>query len=310
MNLSQTAQGVITPILEFYRPIPPLAYLPLVIIWFGIGEFAKVLVIFLGILPSIIIATNEGLRSVSPDRSTPRVRSARPALRWCSARASSACDAEHPHRHAHRAWRRLGHARRGELVAARRGFGFMIKGAADFLVTDVVILGILVIAAAAIVMEIGLRVVQRIARALAGSRMIKRHRVSAAPPPPVGVKYHHATEAAGWLYVTGQLPADPARRQRRFRSESRLRPSRRSGTSRRSSRGRASRCRTRCLSASISPISSATSMGSTPFITAISPTMTRSPHARRSASPSLAATRLSKSISFSTGQDRMTAKRG
>ena len=68
MNLSQTAQGVITPILEFYRPIPPLAYLPLVIIWFGIGEFAKVLVIFLGILPSIIIATNQGLRSVSPDR--------------------------------------------------------------------------------------------------------------------------------------------------------------------------------------------------------------------------------------------------
>jgi reactive intermediate/imine deaminase len=39
--------------------------------------------------------------------------------------------------------------------------------------------------------------------------MIKRHRVSAAPPPPVGVKYHHATEADGWLYVTGQLPADP-----------------------------------------------------------------------------------------------------
>ena len=68
MNLSQTAQGVITPILELYRPIPPLAYLPLVIIWFGIGEFAKVLVIFLGILPSIIIATNEGLKSVSPDR--------------------------------------------------------------------------------------------------------------------------------------------------------------------------------------------------------------------------------------------------
>jgi 2-iminobutanoate/2-iminopropanoate deaminase len=39
--------------------------------------------------------------------------------------------------------------------------------------------------------------------------MIKRHHVSTAPPPPVGVKYHHATEADGWLYVTGQLPADP-----------------------------------------------------------------------------------------------------
>jgi 2-iminobutanoate/2-iminopropanoate deaminase len=39
--------------------------------------------------------------------------------------------------------------------------------------------------------------------------MITRHRVSAAPPPPVGIKYHHAKEADGWLYVTGQLPADP-----------------------------------------------------------------------------------------------------
>jgi 2-iminobutanoate/2-iminopropanoate deaminase len=38
--------------------------------------------------------------------------------------------------------------------------------------------------------------------------MIKRHHVSDAPPPPVGVKYHHATEADGWLYVTGQLPTD------------------------------------------------------------------------------------------------------
>lgn len=36
--------------------------------------------------------------------------------------------------------------------------------------------------------------------------MIKRHLVKHAPPPPKGVKYHHATQAGGWLYVTGQLP--------------------------------------------------------------------------------------------------------
>ena len=39
--------------------------------------------------------------------------------------------------------------------------------------------------------------------------MIKRNRVAAAPPPPAGARYHHATEADGWLYVTGQLPTDP-----------------------------------------------------------------------------------------------------
>ena len=162
MNLNQTAQGVVTPILELYRPIPPLAYLPLVIIWFGIGEFAKVLVIFLGILPSIVIATNEGLRSVPPDR----VNAARSLG---ATRTQVIFLVLLPHAMPSiltgtriglgAGWATLVAA---ELIAATKGLGFMIKGAADFLVTDVVILGILVIAAAAIVMEMGLRVVQRV----------------------------------------------------------------------------------------------------------------------------------------------------
>ena len=63
-----TARGIFEPIIEFYRPIPPLAYLPLVIIWFGIGEFAKILVIFLGILPSIVIATATACARSPQDR--------------------------------------------------------------------------------------------------------------------------------------------------------------------------------------------------------------------------------------------------
>jgi taurine transport system permease protein len=163
MNLNQTAKGVIEPLLEFYRPIPPLAYLPLVIIWFGIGEFAKILVIFLGILPSIIIATNEGLRSVSQDR----VNAAR-ALG--ATRLQVVTLVLLPHALPSiltgtriglgTGWATLVAA---ELVAATQGLGFMIKGAADFLVTDVVILGILVIAAVAIVMEFALRWLQRFA---------------------------------------------------------------------------------------------------------------------------------------------------
>ena len=109
------------PILEFYRPIPPLAYLPLVIIWFGIGEFAKVLVIFLGILPSIVIATNEGLRSVSPDRvNAARSLGATPGPGGVP-RAPAPCHAEHPYRHAHWTWRRLGDARRGRTGRGDEG---------------------------------------------------------------------------------------------------------------------------------------------------------------------------------------------
>jgi taurine transport system permease protein len=45
MGSSPILRGIFDPIIEAYRPIPPLAYLPLVIIWFGIGEPAKVLLI-------------------------------------------------------------------------------------------------------------------------------------------------------------------------------------------------------------------------------------------------------------------------
>lgn len=39
---NRIARGVLDPIIEFYRPVPPLAYLPLMVIWFGIGELSKV----------------------------------------------------------------------------------------------------------------------------------------------------------------------------------------------------------------------------------------------------------------------------
>ena len=45
MGMVPFARGLFDPFIEFYRPIPPLAYLPLMIIWFGIGEVSKVMLI-------------------------------------------------------------------------------------------------------------------------------------------------------------------------------------------------------------------------------------------------------------------------
>ena len=90
ISLDDTARGIFEPIIEFYRPIPPLAYLPLVIIWFGIGEFAKILVIFLGILPSIVIATVDGLAlgGAGQDQRGPLARrdAGFSSSRWCCCR--------------------------------------------------------------------------------------------------------------------------------------------------------------------------------------------------------------------------------
>ena len=38
MGVSRIARGIFDPPIEFYRPLPPLAYLPLIVIWFGIDE--------------------------------------------------------------------------------------------------------------------------------------------------------------------------------------------------------------------------------------------------------------------------------
>ena len=41
MGMSRVMRGIFDPPLEFYRPLPPLAYLPLIIIWFGIDELPR-----------------------------------------------------------------------------------------------------------------------------------------------------------------------------------------------------------------------------------------------------------------------------
>jgi len=65
MGVNRFARGLFDPPIEFYRPLPPLAYLPLIIIWFGIGEFPKVYLIFLAIFAPMAIAARAGVRSVS-----------------------------------------------------------------------------------------------------------------------------------------------------------------------------------------------------------------------------------------------------
>ncbi|SDX33028.1 taurine transport system permease protein [Pseudomonas syringae] len=158
---NRIAHGIFDPLIEFYRPIPPLAYLPLIVIWFGIGEFSKVLLIYLAIFAPIAIATATGVRTVDPTR----VRAAQSlgATRWQLIRHVIVPSALPDILTGIRiglgvGWSTLVAA---ELIAATSGLGFMVQSAAQFLVTDVVVLGILVIAFIAFAMELGLRALQR-----------------------------------------------------------------------------------------------------------------------------------------------------
>lgn len=161
MGLSPTARAVFDPLVEFYRPVPPLAYLPLIVIWFGIGELSKVLLITLAIFAPVVIATATGVRSTDETR----LRAARSfgATRWQLLRHVVLPSALPDILTGLRVGLGVGWSTlvAAELVAATRGLGFMVQSAAQFLNTDIVVLGILVIALIAFVPELGLRAVQR-----------------------------------------------------------------------------------------------------------------------------------------------------
>jgi taurine transport system permease protein len=161
MGLSDTVRGLLDPLIEIYRPVPPLAYLPLMVIWFGIGETSKILLIYLAIFAPVTLSTVAGVRSVAQVRI--RAAQALGANRWQLLRFVVLPSALPEILTGIRiglgvGWSTLVAA---ELIAATRGLGFMVQSAGEFLATDVVIAGISVIAIIAFGLELGLRALQR-----------------------------------------------------------------------------------------------------------------------------------------------------
>lgn len=68
MGLSPTVRGILDPLIELYRPVPPLAYLPLMVIWFGIGETSKILLIYLAIFAPVAMSAVAGVKSAQQVR--------------------------------------------------------------------------------------------------------------------------------------------------------------------------------------------------------------------------------------------------
>ncbi len=67
MGFSRWVSAVFSPILAFLRPIPPIAFVPLFILYFGIGETAKVLVIFMVAFWYMILNASAGVAAVPAD---------------------------------------------------------------------------------------------------------------------------------------------------------------------------------------------------------------------------------------------------
>lgn len=161
MGLSNWFRGWFDPIVEFMRPVPPLALIPLVIIWFGIDETGKIVLLFLAALWIMTIAARAGVSGVNVSKI--HAAYCLGASRWQVMRhvivpnslpeiftgarvAMGVC------------W---GTVVAAELVAAEKGAGQMIVAASKFQLTDIVIMGIILIGVIGYGIDILMRAMER-----------------------------------------------------------------------------------------------------------------------------------------------------
>lgn len=162
MGVSRWGRGLFDPIIEFYRPLPPLAYLPLIVIWLGIGEFPKIFLIYLAIFAPMAIAARAGVRSVSIEQihAAYAMGASQSQIVWhVITRAAMPEIFTGMRIGIGVGWTTLVAA---EMVAADRGLGFMVLNAAQFLASDTVIMGIIVIGVFAFAFDLLVRYLERI----------------------------------------------------------------------------------------------------------------------------------------------------
>jgi taurine transport system permease protein len=161
MGLSGWFRGWFDPIVEFMRPVPPLALIPLVIIWFGIWEQGKIILLFLAALWIMVIAARSGVSGVRLSKIHAAyslgaskwqimrhviIPNSLPDLFTGARVAMGVC------------W---GTVVAAELVAAEKGAGMMIIVASKFQLTDIVVMGIILIG----IIGYGIDILMRMAEA-------------------------------------------------------------------------------------------------------------------------------------------------
>jgi len=136
---------ILNPIIDAIRPIPALAYIPLVIVWVGIGEPSRIIIIALAVFKPCVVNARAGMQEVAQIH----VDAARTlgASRW-RVFSTVAIPSSIPYL--------IAGLRTGlstgflalvaaELIAAPTGLGFMIQNAGQYFRTDITIVGIIVI---------------------------------------------------------------------------------------------------------------------------------------------------------------------
>jgi taurine transport system permease protein len=146
MGFSPTLRRIVDPLIELYRPLPPLAYYTLLIVWLGIGEASKIALLYLAAVPPLVISAMAGVRAISPRRieSAYSLGASRGQVLMHVAFPSCLPDIFTGLRVG------IGFAYTtlvsAEIVAAAEGIGWMVLDASRFLRTDIIFVSIIVMA--------------------------------------------------------------------------------------------------------------------------------------------------------------------
>jgi ABC-type nitrate/sulfonate/bicarbonate transport system permease component len=151
----------VNPIMEILRPIPPLAWIPLSILWFGIGDEQNEFIIFLGMFFPILVNTIVGVKNIDPNL----VRAARSlgapehkVLARIVLKGSLPQIITGVRIGLGVGWMALVAA---ELVGASSGLGFLINDARSMLRTDTIVVGMLTIGVVGLLIDSAIRALSR-----------------------------------------------------------------------------------------------------------------------------------------------------
>jgi taurine transport system permease protein len=162
MGVSRDARALLNPLIEFYRPLPPLGLYTLLVMWLGIGEASKLSLLFLAGLPGIVISTIQAVSSIDPVyvRAARTLGATRRALIFEIYLPAAGPQILSGMRIS------LGFIYTvlvaAEIVAASAGIGWMIWDAAKFLLSDIVIMGLIVLGLTGVALDFTMRLIGRL----------------------------------------------------------------------------------------------------------------------------------------------------
>ncbi|MDG4896828.1 MAG: ABC transporter permease subunit [Mesorhizobium sp.] len=157
MGLNRWVKGIFSVPIDLYWGLPPLAYLPLLIIWLGIGETSKIVLLSLSTFAPICFAAQAGVRSVPAERINAALSLGASRLQLFASIILPSALPEILTGLKIAIGAGLSTLVAAELIAAQSGLGYMIMSAANFLATDVVFVGLIVIAVLAFAFTSGMR---------------------------------------------------------------------------------------------------------------------------------------------------------